>query len=346
VNRTLLRDFFTGLTALAGLVGLVFVLILFGEMTGVAERNYPFKVTISNAAGLAETSPVTIDGVRVGRVTKLEAVQGVGARVHVLVKQGVRIPRKAAVSIDRGFVGDSSMEFQTVGLSQADLADVIQPDDVVDGGSPQTLLGTVQELVKGPVERLTTTAEKIEELAAEYKRLGEQLNDLMEPRTLADVQAGKAPNLRSTMERLDKAIANADAWLGDSEFRGSAKDLVARANRVIDQAGELTIAWTKTAQTVEGTVKNVEGQAQQVSDEFRQLSTKAQDVLTRAQDAASQFANTMEKINNGQGTAGRLLNDPELYENLNDAASRLDRALLEAQQLIEKYKAEGIRLKL
>jgi hypothetical protein len=38
----------------------------------------------------------------------------------------------------------------------------------------------------------------------------------------------------------------------------------------------------------------------------------------------------------------QLLNNPDLYNSMNDAAVRLERALTEAQLLIEKFKAEGV----
>ncbi len=346
MNRTLFRDFLTGLTSLLGLVGLIVMLMLFGELNSVVERNYSFQVTVSNAGGLAETSPVTLDGVKIGRVNKLESVQGVGARMTLQVREGVRIPRRASVSIDRGFVGDATMEFKTVGLPPADLADVINKGDIVEAGSPDTLLGTLQTIVKEPIDRLTKAADSIDKLAGEYQKLGEKLNDLVEPRTLADVEAGKAPNLRSTLARMDKALVDADSWLGDTELRLTAKQLLERAGKVVDQTQELTNAWTNAAKKVETTVGDIGGRADEISAEFKDLSAKAQDVLGRAQAAADGLALNLEKVNKGDGTVGRLMNDPALYENLNEAADRLDTVLQEAQQLIGKYKAEGIRLKL
>jgi hypothetical protein len=44
----------------------------------------------------------------------------------------------------------------------------------------------------------------------------------------------------------------------------------------------------------------------------------------------------------GQGTVAQMLNNPDLYNSMTDAAQRLERALTEAQLLIEKYKAEGV----
>ena len=48
----------------------------------------------------------------------------------------------------------------------------------------------------------------------------------------------------------------------------------------------------------------------------------------------------------GNGTVGMLLNNPDLYNSLTEAAVRLQRVLEEVQLLIEKLKAEGVQIKL
>jgi hypothetical protein len=44
----------------------------------------------------------------------------------------------------------------------------------------------------------------------------------------------------------------------------------------------------------------------------------------------------------GDGSVAQFLNNPDLYNNLNDAAIRLERALREVQLFIQKVTAEGL----
>ena len=48
----------------------------------------------------------------------------------------------------------------------------------------------------------------------------------------------------------------------------------------------------------------------------------------------------------GDGTVGRLMKDPALYEGLTDAAKRLDEALAKMNLLLDKIRAEGINVEL
>lgn len=57
-----------------------------------------------------------------------------------------------------------------------------------------------------------------------------------------------------------------------------------------------------------------------------------------------QMEEILARINAGEGTMGRLLNDPKLYEDLREAAQRMALTLRELQSLVERVKKEGLEL--
>ena len=61
--------------------------------------------------------------------------------------------------------------------------------------------------------------------------------------------------------------------------------------------------------------------------------------LTAALDEIRALA---KKATEGGGTVGRLMSDPELFENLSDASRRLDLTMRDLQLLIRKIKEEGL----
>ena len=58
-----------------------------------------------------------------------------------------------------------------------------------------------------------------------------------------------------------------------------------------------------------------------------------------------QLESIIAKVSNGDGTIGRLMNDPRLYEELNEAAQRLTVTLRDLQSMVRKVKEEGLELK-
>lgn len=58
-----------------------------------------------------------------------------------------------------------------------------------------------------------------------------------------------------------------------------------------------------------------------------------------------QLESIIAKISEGDGTIGRLLNDPHLYEDMREAAERLTITLRDLQAMVRKVKEEGLELK-
>jgi uncharacterized protein YukE len=97
-------------------------------------------------------------------------------------------------------------------------------------------------------------------------------------------------------------------------------------------------------------------QAVATLDEFKRVAqsieTDSHAVATRLNPALDELARTLEeargtfrRANQGEGTVAQLLNNPDLYRSLEDAAQRLDLVLREAQLALQKVKAEGVRIR-
>lgn len=333
--QPVIRDFMTGLVALFGLVGTIIVLILFGEFADTGRKFYEFDIHATSAGGLSDTSKVTLNGVKVGQVTATSVMPppASGAEIKVKIYEGVRIPKSAQVTIDKSFVGEASLEFQILPDTHASaLSDVIEPNSVFEAGETASTLQRLAASIQKPLERFDATATKIETLAETYTEVGERIKELLEPRTLADVQGGKAPNIRSTIARADQALADASRLMNDEALVGQARAVLDRAHKTLDDISRLAADWSATAANVDSKLAGV--------------SEQAVAMLRSTDKAAAELAATLEAVNQGKGTLGQLVNNPDLYNSLRDAAARLDRALVQVQLLVEKYKAEGIPLRL
>lgn len=333
------RDFFTGLTALGGVAGLVVMLALFGELRDVGQRFYTFTLRMDNAGGLSSTSRVTLNGVRVGTVSDLvneqDPTRGVLATLRV--KEGTRIPASFEVYIDKSLVGDAALDLVAMPGPAAEV-NFVNPGDVIEREATG-LFDTITETIREPLERLTKTADQIDRLAGTYTTVGDNLNDLLGPRTPADVEGGREPNLRSAVARVDTALAGANRWLGDERMREDFRAAAARAPSLIDSASATVDAWKQAAITIDNRIASAGAKVEAATDQ-------AAATLRGIDDAAGEVHRLSRAINTGEGTLGQLARNPDLYNSMRDAAKRLERALTEFQLMVEKYKAEGIPLKL
>jgi cell fate (sporulation/competence/biofilm development) regulator YlbF (YheA/YmcA/DUF963 family) len=73
------------------------------------------------------------------------------------------------------------------------------------------------------------------------------------------------------------------------------------------------------------------------------LVTALIDTSDQLSKAASQLRVIFEKVNAGEGTIARLINDGQLYENLLENTDQLQALLQELNLLIDKVKEKGLR---
>ncbi len=66
------RNIVVGITALAGLVGLAFLLMLFGRLPAFLESGYELRVELPSAGGLKQGSVARFSGIDVGRVVSVD----------------------------------------------------------------------------------------------------------------------------------------------------------------------------------------------------------------------------------------------------------------------------------
>lgn len=342
------RDFLVGATAMIGLAGLGLTLFLFGEFK--TKNTYPLQVRINSASGLYKASPVTLNGVRIGAIKALapapNPLEGVDMTLEIL--KGVNIPKDLDVSIDRTFVGDSSLALKPraigPGLSTKDIV-FLKPGETLTVTAAGGMLDDITSMLDERLRDFTGAAQDFRTLAATWTRVGTSAEALLAPRSPEQVDASRAAgdadggaNLASAIARADAILADLRAVTGDDAFKGDAKRVVARAADVLDQASEAVGAWTATAQTIEARANQMGDNIDVATRDFAALSKSLGATIDDARLA-------LGKINKGEGTIGQLVNNPDLYNSLTDAAKRLEKALLEAQLLVEKYRKEGVPIR-
>ncbi|MBN1941967.1 MAG: MCE family protein [Phycisphaerae bacterium] len=150
---------------------------------------------------------------------------------------------------------------------------------------------------------------KLVQAFEDFGALAKNLNDLIAPEPPADQPT-------------------ADTQPAGEAFPPGLKGSVARLNRTLDA---MNAFFAKGETSLKG------------ADELiRQLIIDAEDVskvLHSLQQAA-------DKINEGDGTAGKLLNDPKLYDNLVRVSEQMDGLVKDFRRLAKKWETQGMGVQL
>jgi ABC-type transporter Mla subunit MlaD len=94
------------------------------------------------------------------------------------------------------------------------------------------------------------------------------------------------------------------------------------------------------------TANRITALADSLAADAAELKANALPVLERAESALDQLNQVLVAARAGDGTVGKLMKDPQLYDGLADAAKRLDEALAKVNLLLDKIRAEGLDVEL
>ena len=259
-----------------------------------------FKVEYARIGGLSESSAVTINGLKVGKVDNIEFDTSVEKRGHLLVT----------------FIIDNAFEFSKRSivkiyspnpLSGSNLA--IIPDYEGDMAiSGDLLQGEMEESLFTSIgERLNPLQQKIERVIVRTDTLFGGLNKVLSDNTINGINTSIA-NLSATIIDIRKTIESVNSMVADNQEN-------------------LKI-------TIENT-RNITANFSKVSENINAVDFKK--IIDKADEAVGNFNEMSKKINAGEGTIGQLLNDKRMYDNLEAATGELEQLLRDIKLNPKRY---------
>jgi phospholipid/cholesterol/gamma-HCH transport system substrate-binding protein len=338
-----MRNFVVGITSIVALLGLAGLLFNFGELDRFFHPRYRITVRTDHAAGLRPGSGVDFNGVPVGTITEVTVEPDIDpshpVRIVLMIDEQTRLPEAATLSASQPLIGGGArLQFTAPTGDEGATIGLLIPDDGkaeitrhIRGGMLEEMTAALDTRM-GPLIRAMESFNKLSET---YVSLGQNINEMLQTQPPEALEAGREPNVRTAVGKLNNALDDlreslklVQTWLGDEQMRADAKTAVAKATDVMDRISGAIDQFTTTAKSIQSDTNDVARRLMPVADS---LATTLEDVRRLTQLATA-----------GQGTVAQLLNNPDLYNSMTDAALRLERALTEAQLLIEKYKAEGV----
>lgn len=333
------RNVAVGLTTAVALAGLLAMMLLFGYVPGWVEGGYTVRVLLPNAAGLTADSGVALDGINVGRVKSVQfAPEGEqGVVVHTRIRHDVTLPESVRVNVSQPILGGSpSVQFQTP--PDAPVTDDLPTDGSAvvrggPGGSGGGVASEMRAMLEPAIADIHRVAEQFEALSLEWAMVGQNVNQLIEPRSPEAVDRGEAAsNLSSVIARTDARLAELErvlegleAYTEDQELRENIREAAANARRFSESLPDRADVLTANVNT---SIDALRSQYVAVADDLSGVVQSMDRLVTEARE--------------GEGTLGQLVSDPTLYDNLNDTVQRLQGTLDELRLLIEKWEAEGV----
>ena len=138
-------------------------------------------------------------------------------------------------------------------------------------------------------------------------------------------------------------------YLGDPANQANFKRGLADFSAVSGDLSRVVLQSERIATEALTLIEQIGATAASVDQASAEANTAFQDIAAKVQSLADSMAITfkhldeiLQQISAGKGTAGRVLNDPKLYEALVDTTVNLQLTVVELRELIKQLKAEGL----
>ena len=297
------REAKLALTALAA----VFILIWginFLKGSSLFESKSTFYSVYDSVEGLKVSSGVIYRGYQVGQVI---SIQFTGERFdRVLVK----------FSVDKGLELPSNTlaMIQSADLMGSKVVALVPGDSHVFAVSGDTLRSQVERgLMEQVSQQMLPLKQKAERL------LGSLDSVMLIVQGLFNEETKK--NLSNSFGSIDRTLRNLEGASGnlDTLIQGEST----RISSILQDVNSITGNLRNNNEEI----SNILGNVSAISDSLRQASLHQ--TLMSLDYILATTDSIMNKINRGEGTIGALLNDNDLYYNLNQVSENLNRLLVE-----------------
>jgi phospholipid/cholesterol/gamma-HCH transport system substrate-binding protein len=158
---------------------------------------------------------------------------------------------------------------------------------------------------------------------------------------MANVSDNLMPAVSAIFPKVDTLLTNINNLLADPALAASVKRLDAITNNLELTTVQLnrTVAALPAVAT---DVKSITGNFVTTSDNFAQLSTKLNNapidsIMTQLQTTAANLRVLTDELKNPNSTLGLLMNDPKLYNNLNNTVNSLDSLFIDIKEHPKRY---------
>ena len=345
-----------GLVVIMGIIAAVIGAVwLSGRSWGASERIV--LAAFDEVGTISEGNPVKYRGVNVGRVEAVElSPGGTGVYVTLSVDDRITLPRDAGVLLSaESMFGDWQAEI----VSQArypDLPFTRSPRrDILPGSTLPDIseLTAVAARIASDIELLSEriqiaftpeTAVKIRETVENMGEVSERITGFIDRQTLTYGEVGD--NMLASTANIRQATAAAQATMADvraSLRGGDVQQILGNARVASENLQALSAQLSGAASGVPGLVArtdSVVGALGQAVTDLRPGIAAFAPTVTEARSALTNFNALLTQLQTQEGSLGRLLSDPALYEEFQRLVVTMQRLMADIQANPGKYIGE------
>lgn len=300
----------TNETKVGALAAIAIVILILGysflKGNDVFSRENEFYATYDRVDGLGISKPVLVNGYQIGRVSNLTLQPNGQILAQFKVDPQYAIPKNTIARLEStDLLGGKAIVFE-LGTGN---------DFAKDG---DTLNANVE---KGLLEQVQPVQKKAEQIVARLDSVLTSVNSTLSPEFQRNFDRSFA-SIARTLETLEGTTRTVDGLVTSERVKiaGIMSNLESITGNFKTNNAKITVI-----------MDNLE----KVSDNVARADFEQ--TIAEANRAVADLQTIVNKINNGQGSLGQLINDERMYNNLNNAAENLDKLMIDLKANPKRY---------
>ncbi len=264
-------------------------------------RNVDYYAHYDEINGISSASPILIQGVKVGKVTDiiLDPTSSDKVVLKFSIKRRYEIPADSEAKI----YSPGLMSSMAIGINLGQSSTMLSAGDTINSIASENIMDVATTKLLDVADQVTTIGSQLEDTLS-------QINTILE---------GSSQSIEATISNLDSISGDIAEIL---EQKGEA------ISGTIDAISSFSLSLSGNTEKIDHIVDNLE----RLSLELSQA-----DISNSLSATLSELNTTLESVNSAEGSAGKLLQDELLYDNLAAVSGSLNDLIVDMQHNPKRY---------
>ena len=319
-------QFRVGVVVLATAIIAGILVVLFGDLPSLVQASYPLKMSFADARGISTGTPVRKNGILVGRVASVELDERGGVSVLADIDAYVPIYKDEQPRIVSTLLGDA--EIQLVPGTIRPPRQRLAQDEMLVGAvsrDPFEVFATLEPKMGSALDSLAEASAAVTKLSSNLDKLLLGDDDTFEK---------MVRKTESALDAFSLAMANINDVMGDANARAKLKETLNGLPEVIADLRTTVKGIGTTVDTADRNLRNLEGLTKPLGERGEGMVAQVNQTIGRLDEVLQQAAFFTKALNESQGTLGKLVRDPQVYDDLAQAAANVNGLTKELRPIV------------
>ncbi|RJP24979.1 MAG: MCE family protein [Candidatus Abyssobacteria bacterium SURF_5] len=309
------REMKVGLFFIIGMLILGILTFYSGSLSDWFQKKYTLYANFEKVDGLVENDPVTLAGVEIGEVKKMR-IRGAQVEVALLINRDAIIRKDSTARIETESLLGGKYIGMTIGSPDAPI--------LKDGDTVQTRQAADMTAI---LQNVADLAEDIRLAVNNFNKNQEKLASQID-----DILGENRENIRETFASLNRIVTDNEEGIGETieNLRAAGphlKEAMERVNEIARkmESGEGTLGKLVQDDSLYNDMRDLSAKLGEASDtvvrvlgdneaDMREAVASLREATPKMQATMERIDKISEKIEKGEGSLGKLIQDDALYD--------------------------------